>query len=861
MNKSILTKIILTVVVMTWCIVSLIPIEDQPFAKFLRDSASAEKDSFSAIVARAEQKVKDNSEVYPSVYVAMRKMCVEDALDLSKYFPHLDVSDQKSVAKRNDTLLRELLRRSHSKINLGLDLKGGVSVTFGINEQQLSSQDWERAEQISKAKKILSERVDGLGVAEPIIRNKGATRIEIQMPGINTKDNPDILKTIGAPALLEFSLVARNVSPLSSPEAPLGYTRMTMEYDDPKTGKTEQIPEYVKKVPVLKGSIIKQATARPNNFGGFVIALNFTDDGAKKFAAVTRQIAEENQITNSVGRLAIILDGKLYSAPSVKEEINSGGAEISGHFTQREAIELANVLNNPLEVGLKAEEIYEVGPTLATDARSSSLMAAAISAGLTALFMIGVYQLGGVIACIALAVNVLIILGIMAMLNATLSLPGVAGLVLTIGMAVDANILIFERIREEVRAGKSLSVANLMGHDKAFSAIIDSNITTIMSGAILIWLGSGPIKGFGVTLCIGIIANLFTVLIVAHWMLDLVIEKGWVKKLFMQKTLSIPEFPFLNYRKPAFIAAGVCLLIGIVSAVVSHKDLTGIDFKGGDEISMTYSSKISTNELESIRQTNNLTELNPTYQKDLATNVERLVIQTAAGEGEKVFALLQKAHPEAGLNWLGMNQIGPAVGRELLYNALLSVAVALLGMLIYVTLRFEIGYALGAVLSLIFTVFMSLGIYIFIGQILNIGTGQFTGPMVAAVLTILGYAINDTIVVFDRVREELELDPTTKLDKVINRSLSLTLSRTLFTSSSVIASSFILAVFGADVIVDFALLFLIGVITGTFASIFIASPIFYWYHKGDRKHVEAHHLLPEYDWHTGVSNKPKEATK
>ena len=350
--------------------------------------------------------------------------------------------------------MRFLLSQSHGKVKLGLDLKGGVAFTFKVNEEDLAKEDWERTEQLSQAKSIITRRVDGLGVAESVVRIRGENAIEVQMPGVSTRDNPDAVDSLQAPALLEFSLVHRSLDPRTTQidMAPPGYAVMIEESENPRTGDIVEQPHFIKKIPEMTGEIIDNAYAAPNDFGGYRVLLNFTDEGGDIFANVTRQIAEENSRTNSLGQLAIILDGRLYSAPSVQEEIK-GGAEISGRYTQREAVELANVLNNPLEVGLRIVEMYEVGPSLAKDARFASIEAALLGAALVILFMIIYYQSIGLVAMISVTLNIFIIVGTLASFGATVSLPGIAALILTLGMAVDANILIFERIREELKVG------------------------------------------------------------------------------------------------------------------------------------------------------------------------------------------------------------------------------------------------------------------------------------------------------------------------------------------------------------------------------------------------------------------------
>ncbi len=309
--------------------------------------------------------------------------------------------------------------------------------------------------------------------------------------------------------------------------------------------------------------MISNSFARPDLYGKYEIIMQFTDAGRKRFAEVTRDIAAEGQKTGRPGRLAIVLDGTLYSAPTVKEEIDSPSAQITGSFTDREAINLANVLNNPLDLPLVVKEQFEVSPSLAEDAISSGVRASVIGLVVVAAFMITFYTTGGLVAVATLLVNLVIILGVMANIGATMTLPGLAGIVLTIGMAVDANILIFERMREELAAGKSLSSANQTGFSKALMTIIDAHVVQLIICAIMIWLGRGPIRGFGVTLAIGVLSTMFTVLVTAHLVMELLIDSGTIKKLRMGHILKALHADFVKYGLPSFIGSWTIVLLGL----------------------------------------------------------------------------------------------------------------------------------------------------------------------------------------------------------------------------------------------------------------------------------------------------------
>ncbi|HKJ90734.1 MAG TPA: protein translocase subunit SecF, partial [Oceanipulchritudo sp.] len=461
----------------------------------------------------------------------------------------------------------------------------------------------------------------------------------------------------------------------------------------------------------------------------------------------------------------------------------------------------------------------------------------------------------------------LLVIGALASFGATITLPGVAALVLTIGMAVDASILIFERIREEIKLGKSLHNAVVAGYEKAFSTIIDANVTTLITALILVWLGTGPVRGFGVTLSAGILATVFCSLVTSRFLIEGIVKIGLLKNPFRLQLFQNTSFAFLNYARRAFVASWALVIIGVVSFIMHFDQAFGIDFTGGDEVTVSYENRLSSQEVDAVAseagyineagEEMSFGEVNIFFQTPLGAEQEIMVVQTEPDKGEQFFAALKAAFPEAGLEEIGMTQIGSAVGEEVTRSAFLSILVALVAILLYIALRFEIGYGLGAVVATIHDMLMTVGIFITLGEFLGLGSGQFSGPMIAAILMTVGYSINDTIVVFDRVREELDLNPGMNLRKVIHQSINRVLNRTVLTSLTTLLASLMLFIFGAGVIKDFALVFMIGILTGTFSSVFIASPVFFWYHKGDRKSVEKGEILPSYDWTAEKVEKSK----
>ncbi|MEM8866781.1 MAG: protein translocase subunit SecD [Verrucomicrobiota bacterium] len=838
MSGNIIWKFILTLAIVFWCIASITPLKDRPFEDYIIDQATAETQAFAEIIDRAADRVEAGDA--PTLFIALRDLGVEERIDYATFFPQINLRDVANQNKRNDILLKHLLSSAQSNLRLGLDLKGGVGFTLRLDEEADSA--FAQQEQLQDAIKIMGDRLDGLGVAEPVIRPKGEDAIEIQIAGLSTKDNPEVIDALKKPARLEFRTVHPTLTPDTTPanRYPVGYEVLAEEIEERRSGEIYERRLFVKLIPEATGVIVEDAFASQMPTGGFQINLVMTDDGAKVFRSVTEKMVGEP--------LAVVLDGKLYSAPTI-QDVLSKQAQITGSFSQREAIDLANVLNNPLDVELVVDEMYEVGPSLAEGTRDSSMKAAQYGAILVVGFMIIYYFAGGIVAVLSSLVNVVIVLGVLASLGATLTLPGVAALVLTLGMGVDANILIFERLREELRSGKSIKHATSSAFQKVTSTIVDANVTTLITASILIWLGTGPVKGFGVTLAIGICASIFCALVVTRFIVDFLVYRLGVSKVLGLSIFGQKKIDFFKFRRPAFIASWLLVLAGVVSVVIHHDNIMGIDFTGGDEMTISYDQRLETGDILAVAEERNLGEVNPVYQSLIGESREVLKIQTRFDESREVLSGLQLAFPEANLQEVGVTQIGASVSGSIQTNAMFSVLAALGGILLYVAVRFEVGYGIGAVVATIHDVLMTVGIFVIFGALGIFVSGQFTAPMLAAILMIVGYSINDTIVVFDRIREELELNPGADLRSIINLAISRVFSRSLLTSITTLLAACSLYIFGAGVINDFSFVFIIGILTGTFSSIFIASPVFYWWHKGDRRHVEEHQLTPKkYEW-------------
>jgi SecD/SecF fusion protein len=843
MLKRNLWKLILSAVILVWALSELIPVTDTPFATYVRGHASAQAAEFGKLLDEAI--ALRSAGKSPNDYAALKTIANERKIDLSKYFPDIRLETSlRNTEKRNAVVLAELSRMSRAKLQRGLDLQGGVSVTLEVDDSKAGPDlnESTRTEKLAKAVEILSDRVNKSGVVEPIIRPIGTNRIEVQLPG-DPKQTPDIIEDVKRPAKLDFRIVHPTASPATSTagDIPAGYEIMSLDFEDRNGGLgSEEV--FVKRIPEMGGEMIANSGVYRDQYGKPEVQMQFTSEGRKKFAEVTRDIAAGGAKAGTIGRLAIVLDGKLYSAPTVKQEIDSPSAVITGNFTDREAFNLANVLNNPLDLPLRVQDQYEVGPSLAQDAISSGVRASVIGTALVAAFMVTFYSTGGLVAVITLAINIAIILGVMASFNATMTLPGLAGIVLTIGMAVDANILIFERMREELAAGKNLLTSNQSGFLKALTTILDAHIVQLIICAIMIKLGTGPIKGFGVTLAIGVISTLISVLITAHMLMEFLIESGWIKKMTMRHLLKNINVDFIKYGKPAFIGSWIIVLIGLGVVAYKGKAIYGIDFAGGDVVTLTYKQRLDPGQIRSVATAEKIGEINPTYTSAMGGGSEQLRIETEEGKSSGLVAALQKQYPQAGLESVGVSKIGASIGKEIELNALLAVGVSMLTILIYIAFRFEFGFGVGAMFSSLHDILMTIGIFVLFGH-------QFSAPMVAAILCIAGYSINETVVVFDRIREELKLNPTGSLRDVVNLAINKVFARTIMTASTTFLAALALFLFGGGILRDISFTFLVGIVTSTFSAIFIAAQVFYWWHKGDRKHVEAHaDVAPRYEW-------------
>ena len=832
MQRNNFWRAILVLFVTAWAVFEIYPPSDRNLIDIFEERATQKGTNFNAILAKARELDKQ----FPERNFAN----LRDAIGTNSLtnFIAFSVGGERDA---NRAILNRLQREASGKIKLGLDLRGGTSFLIGIDTNKMA-QTVDKKALVGQAIEVLRKRVDKFGVAEPMIVAEGEDRIVIQMPGLSQDERDKVRAALTKPAFLEFRMVHPDSDNLIKQGLMAPGHEILVQKRKGQEGRDtlERVVVKTKAERGLTGKYIERAgvirdpvSNRPQ------ISFKFNTEGGRLFGELTTEHTRE--------RMAIVLDGELYSAPVINEPIRGGSGVINGDFDIKEAWELANVLENPLETPVRLLDTEEVDPSLGKDSIDSGVRSAVIGTVAVALFMLFYYRMAGVVANLALIVNIIILLGVMCSVGTTLTLPGIAGVVLTIGMAVDANVLIFERIREELAAGKSLRGAINAGYDRAFGTIFDSNLTTLIASVILIYLGTGPVKGFGVTLTIGISVSMFTALWGTRLIFDWLLAKNLIKSLSMLHLVKGSNIDFMKWAKPAFIASWVVIIVGIgYGATVRGSGVFGVDFKGGDALMFTFdpAKRPETDQLRKALANvelggKKIGDVTIQFQKHAAEG-ERLRITAPSGTGEVVKESLVKGFPDAKFNLKQSRQVGAVIGQEILRTALLALGLSLFGILVYVAFRYEFSFAVGAVLAVTHDVLMTIGIYC-LSEVWGEGR-QFNATSVAAILTIVGFSINDTIVIFDRIREDLKLGIRGTFSEILNRALNQTLSRTIITSGTVFLATLVLYVFGGGVINDFAFMFLVGVVTGTYSSIYIASAIVLWWHKGQRPDIGSNNV-------------------
>ncbi len=819
-------RLTIVVLVVLWSLYeSYPPTSGDLIAQFEKRARPVPGDpTISNIVHTARELTKDAPE---KAYSNLEKAIGTN--DITPYFAY----DTRNQLRPSAYILNRLHREVAGKIKLGLDLQGGTAFLVEMDMSQLSDTN-EVEGALSQAVEVIRKRVDRFGVAEPIIQPAGDNRILIQLPGLSETDRNRAQTNIQKTAFLEFRLAHERTEELvQTGEVPPGYQLLKRMERTPDGGqRLEQVIVKRRGEPGLTGSIVKRAVATRGNFGELEILFELNAEGAERFGKLTSE--------NVGRRLAIVLDGELYSAPYIKQPILTGTGTISGNFDVASARELAGVLENPLRAPLKIVYSNDIDPTLGKASIRSGINAALYGVIAVAAFMLVYYMLAGMIANVALIINVIVLIGVMCAIEATFTLPGIAGIVLTVGMAVDANVLIYERIREELGKGKSMRGAVAAGYDRAFGTIFDSHVTTLIASVILIFMGTGSVKGFGVTLTIGVAASLFTALVVTRLIFDWLLAKNLIKSLNMLHIIRNTKLDFMKYAKPAFAVSWLLILVGLGWGFKRGGNVFGVEFTGGDQITLELNQNqiVEEPKLTAALDELGLGEIPFGYQRALDTGVRTLNLtiraDEKAGEGaaERVLEKLRTTFPESNFKILNANKVGPSIGAEIRNTAMAALFWAMLGILLYVAFRYEFSFAVAAVVAILHDLFMTLGIYFLSGRELN-------GTTVAALLTIVGFSMNDTIVIFDRIREDLKLGVRGSFRDIINQAVNQTLSRTIITSGTVFLATLSLFIFGGGPVNDFAFTFLVGILTGTYSSIYIASALVLWWHKGQRPAIGA----------------------
>lgn len=691
----------------------------------------------------------------------------------------------------------DALEPTKDKIKLGLDIKGGVYVVL---EAQTDLTGDELRELMEQTQAVIEERVNQMGLAEPVVTIEGEKRIRVELPGADNAE--EAIEQIGKTAQLQFALADGTV--------------------------------------VLDGSNVKDASTGTAQEGGYAVQLEFDSEGTDLFADATAK-AYQGSVSSTIdgvssNAIMIILDGQIISAPVVNEPISGGTCEISGNFTQEEASNLAALIRG----GALPVELTEVTSSVQTakigyNALEMSILAGIIGLILVFLIMLIAYRILGLIADIALILYVVIILNLMAAVGSVLTLPGIAGIILGIGMAVDANVVIFARIREEITAGRSIRLAVNNGFKRAMKTVVDSQVTTLIAAVILYQIGTSTVKGFAWTLMIGILVSLFTAVVITRIFVEIVAESKRFssKKFFGIKedntaTFTInKELHFVKHRKVFYSISVAIMIIGLVFGLVRGLNY-GIDFTGGTMLQIDMGKQVSVEEIQKSIEEYDL-DAEIIYSGE---NNEEVVIRTTesldSDERAEVLATLQDDFGFEDEDVLAQELFGGSVGKELRNNAIKAILLSALCMLIYIRLRFsEWKFGGAALLGVLHDVLLVIAFY----AIFNI---QVNNPFIAGILTVVGYSINDTIVIFDRIRENVKFAKKGNTEELVDKSITQTLGRSLMTSFTTFIVMVPLLIMGGESIREFTLPLMVGVLVGAASSIMICSPMYYQF--AHRKH-------------------------
>ncbi|SEK59598.1 preprotein translocase subunit SecD [Roseovarius nanhaiticus] len=727
------------------------------------------------------------------------------------------LNERPEQADRAAALVRTLASPVTSLTAAGADdievtiRDGAIVVRLSEAEQRATD---ERT--VRQALEIIRRRIDEVGTREPTIQRQGSDRILIQVPGIGSAT--ELKDIIGTTAQLTFQPVVGRAS--SANERAGAGNEVLPSLNE------EGVFYVLERAPVVTGDELTDAQPDFDQNGRPAVSFRFNPTGARSFGDYTA--------ANIGSPFAIVLDDEVISAPVIQSHIPGGSGIITGNFSVEESTNLAVLLRaGALPAGLEFLEERTIGPELGADSIEAGKIACIVGFGLVLVFMFASYGLFGLFANIALIINIGLMFGLLSLIGATLTLPGIAGIVLTIGMAVDANVLIFERIREEMKTAKGAARAIELGYEKALSAIVDANITTLITAVILFAMGSGPVRGFAITLGLGIITSVFTAIFITRLIVVMWFERKRPKTVLQGRSLKLVKAEtnvnFLGRWKLSLGLSGLFILVALGSFMLQGLNF-GIDFRGGTTIRTQSEQPVDIGQYRAAMQTLDLGDISitevfdPTFgpEQNVAMvriqaqdDVEAVTPETIAA----VEAALQEAVPD--ITFTSVESVGPKVSGELIQTAAIAVMLAIGAVLVYIWLRFEWQFALGAVAALVHDVILTIGVF----SELQL---QFDLATIAALLTIVGYSLNDTVIVFDRVRENLRKYKAKPLLEVLNLSINETLSRTIMTSFTTMLALLALYFLGGDVIRGFVFAMMWGIVVGTYSSIFVAAVFLMW---------------------------------
>ena len=710
-------------------------------------------------------------------------------------------------------------------------------ITLQLSREEI---DYIRKNAVNQSLEIIRNRIDQFGVSEPVVLRQGENQIVVQLPGV--KDPDRAMGLIGQTAQLEFKLVSeassvnlpqlidetvkggqwregesrRQLNLALQSRLPQGTEIFFEKVVDPQTKRESRVPLLLETPVLMTGEMVKNAQVRiGGTFNEPYVSLDLTGHGGRVFANLTEK---------SVGRrLAIVLDENVRSAPVIREKILGGSAQISGSFTHEEATDLAIVLRvGALPAPVDVIQNLTVGASLGQDSIRDGIYSGLAGALMVVLFMIVYYRTSGIIANISLALNILLLFVALAMLGSTLTLPGIAGIILSVGMGVDANILIYERMRDEFALGKSVRAGVDAGFNRAFWSIVDGQVTTLITALVLFLFGTGPIKGFAITLTFGILFNLFAVLFFSRLMFDSLLSLKILKKISFLQMIGKTSFDFMSVRKIAFACSSALVVLGLIAFVQilrGHANM-GVDFTGGTLLQYRTAAPFSLEEVRGHLRDQGFTGID----LQQVTSENQLIVKVKQSEekignlSDRITTSLAGKEFGAGFTLESKSEIGASVSADLRSKAIISVVLSMLGVIAYLALRFDFRFSVAATVATLHDVLAVLGICWLAGKEINL-------LIITALLTLAGYSLNDTVVIFDRIRENMHKEEAGSFYQIINDSINQVLGRSFITGLSVLFCLTSLFFFGGATLHDFSFALLVGMAVAFFSSVFVASPL------------------------------------